>query len=879
MLIAAVALAVLAVAAAGIARLSDIRVVGAVSGNWRGPYDILVTPLSSGIGHSAARTDGLIEPDFIAYQGRAGISLAQLQAIRRIPGVSVAAPISFVGYLMSTAVNPNLFIGASSLPSKPTLYRVTLTITTSDGVRRIPIETSTIYVVLDAAIVDAAETGPQLLVSGSKGVSIEPTGVQITLPTLPPQVNPVEAVDPGAERHLLGASARFLKRLSVGKHEATVHTFPVTRIPHNFPLARVQLGNLSDPSNNIGTSHNIPVFPILVDASLPYPMTMSAVVEQIGQPLSSYPQVGTTPGVQIKEMRSLILDQGSSREFIGRSRRDLGRTLRAYEPASFTIRWPGSTKPSGTAYSLHSEGSVTPKIAKRARYRRDGNGRYVITPTGKVQLDGTACPAPPVSRGCVESYRSFTSIQASSNVHLVTFAGTSISSFLAPVGSFNLRRVRLPLDPLDYVPLGAYRGATAVTMVDGAEKVVHSTENPLGFLTAPPDVITNMDAAKYWRGAAPIDAIRVRVSHIGGFSLQSRERIEGVADAIANLGGVSVRVVAGSSPRRVRVYVPGYSANGTPLGWVTEQWTSLGAAQRSTTALTHGEVVLLAMMMLMSGVLVVAAFVVDTDSKRQNVRIWTSLGWSRTRQVWWLWSDPGLAALGVVAAAIVGGSIVGHSDGTVVIGVGGGAALLAVGGVVAVAVQRQFRRERRGPSRTPLTFGLRPRSEASLAALTLLRDAALVIPSVVSGAVSGVALALLASSSALASREAGVTLLATYLKGQLRWLHFSALVLVIVVGTMAALVFGNIASKRRRRDIQSLSAVGWSRKSVAKELRFERFIEAVIIIVVAVAMSRALGASQGLPAGEWAAAGMAPAAVFLIGGELTARRLIRGVIP
>jgi hypothetical protein len=108
----------LGVLSSGMAQASDISVTGQVSRNWRGAYDILVTPAGRSPSHAAAETRGLIEPDFISYGGAGGISLSTLSAIRAIRGVSVAAPISFVGYLDSASIIPDVFIGAASLPLK-----------------------------------------------------------------------------------------------------------------------------------------------------------------------------------------------------------------------------------------------------------------------------------------------------------------------------------------------------------------------------------------------------------------------------------------------------------------------------------------------------------------------------------------------------------------------------------------------------------------------------------------------------------------------------------------------------------------------------------------------------------------------------------------
>ncbi|HEX5415040.1 MAG TPA: hypothetical protein VFZ25_05190, partial [Chloroflexota bacterium] len=116
MLIAVVVLLGLGVGATGMSQLTQIRLTETVNRNWRGAYDILVTPRSERTTAGAANTSGLIEPDFLAYGGHGGISFSQLNVIRGIAGVAVAAPVTTVGYIASDVAAAHVYISRSRLP-------------------------------------------------------------------------------------------------------------------------------------------------------------------------------------------------------------------------------------------------------------------------------------------------------------------------------------------------------------------------------------------------------------------------------------------------------------------------------------------------------------------------------------------------------------------------------------------------------------------------------------------------------------------------------------------------------------------------------------------------------------------------------------------
>jgi hypothetical protein len=83
---------------------TQASIASSLQRNWRGSYDLLVLPAT---GSGAVLNEGYVEPNFAAYS-KGGISVAQWRRIRSLPGVSVAAPVAFLGQLQSPAYDVTL---------------------------------------------------------------------------------------------------------------------------------------------------------------------------------------------------------------------------------------------------------------------------------------------------------------------------------------------------------------------------------------------------------------------------------------------------------------------------------------------------------------------------------------------------------------------------------------------------------------------------------------------------------------------------------------------------------------------------------------------------------------------------------------------------
>jgi hypothetical protein len=894
MMVTVMVLLGLGVSATGMSQLTQIRLTEAVNRNWRGAYDVLVTPSRDRATSGAAMTSGLIEPDFLAYGGHGGISFAQLDAIRQIPGVALAAPVTTVGYIVSDASAPHVYISQSRLPRRPAFYRVSLRVTTSDGVHQFTMQRHTAEFVLGPASPnDLKGFKPLPFLDSDGSLSWDPGGVDLGLKPLAPQVTPVVAVDPRAEQQLFGPSFSFLKALNIKPAKLHLATFPDSRIPRQFPVAS---GDLSSLQSAAGQGGNIaksaggvypqePVVPIVVSDRLSYPVRLTLTVDRVGRPLPSIPQSRTQTSDKALAIAAREAGPGLTR--IGTVALNASKEFRAFEPASLTVLWPGSSKEHGGSYLTQSESRLDSQLARRATYtRRQRLPRaapaYRIRPLGLVDWEGQ-----PRSSGenATRSYRTFTTTPLAIKPTLAHQVGdTRQAFFVAPVGTFDFGKLQLPNNPLNHVPLGAYEPASALLRPRHPGKAAATltpTGNPLGFLTSPPEVITTISQAGLLRGGKPIDAVRVRVAGLSNFDARARGKVAAVASRIAALG-LDAKIVAGSSPRSVDVYVPKYLPGGKDLGWVQEDWTSLGAAQTASSALSNAEKALLFLSLALALLLAVTVSSVDLEGGARDVRVWRSLGWSRRRMLWWLVSDATVGGLLVGAAAVTATLVVGQLS-LVALGLGLGGSLLGIQLLFALLL---LRRELRGPGlgtarrRLVRRGGSAGTGVFAVAWRAVLRQARISVLIMVGVTLSVVVVVLGVAALRSASRSAGTSLLGAYLDTTLLAFHAVSLALLVIGGLAAAAIATRAWHRRRTGEISAFVALGWQRERVLAQLRLERVFLAVLAALLALALVAALHVAGAGVGGILALPIiLVLCSAYVAAGELPTRRLVQSRWP
>ncbi len=819
-----------------------------------------------------AATDGLVEPDFLGFAGGGGISLDQLAAIRAIPDVELAAPVAVVGYLRYVAAAPT--VRTSVLPAVPTIYRLTVTASTSDGLERVLVRRARAVVALGPADLTAAEVP---FLTDRPALSWDPEGVDIPFPALPAVVSPVIGVDPQAEEALLGPSAGFLEPLAkAAVAKRTVAGFDDGLIPDEFAVDQATFEELRQEAVDPDVGSR-PVVPLVVSDRIYAPLTLDLTIDQVGPVLAAYPNADAWEAIVDQERG----EDASGTTTVGHATLDATAQMRPFEAPSLTLLWPGSTPPDGTMVQSGPVDDFQVRLADRptyeARASRPGGDATTFTIEPVASDGGFGAPAatppngaPPDDTldGHETAYRSFQTLPLAVGAGFVAHSDLDRPFHFAPLGTFDLGQLDLPDDPLDYVPLGAYDPPRTqlVAAPDGSASgptPLSPTLDPAGLLAVPPLAITDLAGAVTLRGGAPIDAVRVRVAGISGYGPATVTRIESVASRIAALG-LDTDVVAGSSPQSVEIYVPDYhpatlaSPVATDLGFVTQPWTTLGAAARVDRGLSETNAVLLLLGMIGAFVLAAGLQVVRLPAVGGEVVILRAIGWRRRRVVGWA-VGPAMVAGVIVAGVAVAVSISTHGSGLglaiglVTAGVlplasllTGAMALRAASNRRSRAGARWLRLGRRRPARPPgpTRVAWRWLTDRPGPSLTLLSALA------VGSAAAGIS----AASFIRVGAAVGPTLLAGALREDLSIGQMTMLVCSTfgMVG-LTVLVLRQDAADRAP-ELRVLRAVGWSRARLRMTLLIERAL--VAIPAAALAAIIAAAGADGVLGGDAPAAAL-----------------------
>jgi hypothetical protein len=220
-----------------------------VDENSRGLYDILVRPKQD-----SSATGALIQPEIASGQG--GIGFEQLEKIRAMDGTAVAAPISLVSRVTQNLETPRLdamdylgfnagLVGSATagnpagtdaakwpaaesvLSDQPKTYRLTASAVTSDGASEQTLFTTSAQGSIGKGRLVEERTygGKSVRIAGPAGETgikfPAPAGgsehnlfnLSVALPLAPEVTESVVAVDPAAERALLGSAGDFLAPL------------------------------------------------------------------------------------------------------------------------------------------------------------------------------------------------------------------------------------------------------------------------------------------------------------------------------------------------------------------------------------------------------------------------------------------------------------------------------------------------------------------------------------------------------------------------------------------------------------------------------------------------------------------------------------------
>lgn len=860
------------------ARTSTIQVRGTVESNYRAAYDVLVRPPGS-LTH-LEREQGLVRPNFLSGIF-GGITLAQYEQIKRLPGVDVAAPIANVGYVLPLTyfVMPlNHLLDNDAVQ----LFRVRGVWRAQRGTSRIP-DTFTHYVYYTRRNEFAA--GGVLEIAPGRAEPLHPCRVSYTTgqpprgpftrriamtcfsarspeaarlysASLPSGVVAgvaavyfpliLAAVDPIEEARLLGLDRAvvrgrylrpeerpFLRRDSSGRFR--MRFVPVIASTRTFIDEAVELSierlRLPDPARAPFELTSSGARSYLEGLQGPVVETRRQAVGQLYERLLEG-EFGD-PG---------RIDSFSYWSVTGSRYRQLGPERLSPRPATNTIAVWESPYASGGAGGLG----------------------YWAAPASNADLQFRRLRPHPADN----------TLGAGDVLH---------GAKMKVVGRYDPQK--LPgFSPLSKVPLETYYPPLLDPADEASRRALGGrpllpSQNLGDYIQQPPLLLTTLegikpffDASSYKNatgGAAPISTIRVRVRGASGPDELSQARIRQVAELIHARTGLAVDITAGSSPKPILVELP-EGKFGRPKLLLREGWSKKGAAVSFADALDRKSIALFSLILLASGFFLGNGALASVRARRSEIGVLLTLGWTRSAIFGAVLAElaliavvAGLASVGLAALLAWALSLelsLLH-------------AALALPLAMTLALAAGFLPAWKAALGTPLD-AVRPavvgrarsrrvRRLGGLAVVNLLR-----VPSRTLVAVAGLVVGVAALTVLLAIQRAfqGVlvdTLLGQAISIQVRPADLVAISLVIVLAGFSVTDVLYLNIRERAPELVALRTVGWEEGHLARVVAFEAVLIGILGSLTGALVGLAVG---GLGLGVPLASLGAAALVAAVGG-------------
>ncbi len=216
-------------------------------------------------------------------------------------------------------------------------------------------------------------------------------------------LSPLMAVDPEAERLLLGETASWFGPLTaLGDGERTAQSFDLDAVPRAFGSARSQIAFAAASESSAQRSR--PVVPLVVSSRIYAPLTLRLGIQQVGAPLPDEPI-----GEGIQQLQEALAQAGDELTEVGVSVADVGERIRPFYQADMAIAWPNA--PIGeTSITSFEPGEFVTRLLGRPQYDPLSAGTddplaFGIRPLDLVTPDGQRVTSPLPPRRPVSSAR------------------------------------------------------------------------------------------------------------------------------------------------------------------------------------------------------------------------------------------------------------------------------------------------------------------------------------------------------------------------------------------------------------------------------------------------------------------------------------------
>lgn len=816
----------------GTTETSRLQVLGTVSKSFRPAYDVLVRPKASTT--ELERRDGLVRPNYLSGIF-GGITLDQYDAIRKIPGVDVAAPIAMIGYVLQTVQVP-IDLTDKLGPGPRQLFRVTVRRSTDRGLTRL-VDVPSSYVYVTARPLEPVKTfntnqvyGPKEKLESGRTVIVCPAASRGTRATGPFDRSARESQACWSRINGLGGDGPFvLPKGHVGALIDRPFPFLVAAVD---PVAEAELAHVDQavvagrylrPGDAPATVHDGPAdklsVPVLVSTRSYTDDQDEVRVSRLGPQAVAAMTSGVAPDELDRRLREhtgpvVVAQTVDASVAYAQLLRNLGGSSHSYVDSYWTV--------GATTYVERGRRELAPVPVRNPpavwQSQFMGSG-YVETP-----IEAADTPFRPLTP------------------HVGSNEGQALRlPVLGAVGQFD--PAKLPgFSGLSAVPLETYNAPVAAPADPRTRQLLGNRDlvpngNFAGYLESPPLLLTTLKSLPAFtstavfgegtRAAAPISVVRIRVADVTGPDPLSRERIRSVAQSITARTGLDVDITAGSSPTPMVVDLPAGSF-GRPALTLREGWVQKGVAVAVLSALDRKSLVLFVLILLVCGLFVTNAASAAVRTRRTELGVLSCLGWRTNRLFAAVLGEVGLVGL---AAGILGSLLALPLSAAFGLHVSAWRAGLAVPAAVLLALLAglvpawRASRAEPGAAVRPAVFASRrvgtPRSVVGLAMTNLARVPGRSLLGAASLAVGVCALTLLLALT-LAFRGVLVgSLLGDAISVQIRIVDYVAVAATMLLGAFAVADVLYLDIRERAAEFSTLRATGWREGPLARLVAFE----------------------------------------------------------
>lgn len=789
---------------ASTSQTAEASLRGDINRAWSTPYDLLVRP--PGNKTALEVKDGLVRPNFLDNI-KGGITISQLDQIRQVAGVRVAAPLAVMGFVQWPG-RLDLDLSKEARTGDLTVFRVSTAEVADAGLSTYPPQ-SQLYVVVKSTsptvwLVPCASIGlpPQ---SGAACFGPTPPSPSLTavltspplghiwLPILLPVV--IAGIDPGAEAQIAGIN----RCVTSGRY------LSVADAPHDLVISKPPAGPFIQN----------PEIPVLASTRTFTDATWNVQIDESpdGSALLNGARGAASGPAALADWVPMAHQTRTADQLYEAFLPKVDSTAGAIPQSD---PWPIWTI-GGGSYDQTGPSTLQAKTAD------PGLTKYQPPATVMVSPD----PTPPEIKDT--AFESITEHQLVNDKPTGTIAQETGVRSWDVVGAYNPDCVP-GFNPLAGGHLEAY-SYPAVRLSNG--RLLGPNRSLTGYVSSPPLLLTTLAGAQFFAdpgrfegmpGDAFISVVRVKVTGVGAPGPLSQARLTSVASRIHQATGLDVDIVKGSSPETVRVTLPA-GKFGRPALDVTEQWSVKGVATRFVEAISAQNLVLFGLVLVAAMGLVGQTSYMAARRRRVEFGVLRALGWPAWRigalvEVEMLILGLVVGLLALVAGVGLAWALHLQTGGwqwaaavPLALGMAGLAALLpavssARGRTVEVMRKGGRQRESR-PVWSVMALGVRELLSAWRAE-AMLGVAAIALGSAALGGI------LLIEAGFRGQLDA--TVLGHYLGAQVQPFHIVLAAMTLVIGALAAGEIVTLSYLERQPHLATLRALGWSRWLVVRLL-------------------------------------------------------------